>query len=88
MYDRYVEVALKTVLRSLDQRALLRGADLRDFPTFRRLVATAKEAVGWKHHGYKGFDQALWIMGQVLEHEIGYSVLATVRPIPRGLRRR
>ena len=88
MYDSYVVVALKTVLRSLDQRDLLRGADLRDFSTFRRMVAAAKQGVGWKRHGYKGFDQALWIMGKVIEHEIGASVLAAVRPIPHGLRRR
>jgi hypothetical protein len=88
MYDWYVEIALKAISRYLDQQALLRGADLRDFPTFCRLISTAKQGIGWKEQGYKGFDQALWIMGQVLEGETGAAVVAAVRPIPRGLRRR
>jgi hypothetical protein len=84
MYDRYVTVALQRLNRKLQFMATFSNDDLRNYPTFLAAVneCRAQLKLDW---GYKRFDQALWISGQIIKGEADRAVVQAAGKLPRGL---
>jgi len=85
MYDSYVEVSLDRLAGFLKLDRLMQDLDQRRFSEFKRLVDEVRKRVGWRRSGYKHFDQALWVLGQVLEGDAEPRLRKAVGPPPKGL---
>ena len=70
MFDRFTDAALRSSLLFMRVDTSVLGTDLRNFKTFCQTVDAVKTATKWAGTGYKGFDQALWIMGGDLKGKL------------------
>lgn len=65
MYDQYVVHALRPVRRCLALNRVPANA-LRITTVFRATLEETRSALGWEDRGYRALDQALWVLGQLL----------------------
>lgn len=85
MYDWYVNVALRRLNCRLTFSPRFGAEALRDYPFFKDTVDACRASLNCNRLDYKRFDQALWILGQLLEGEADGAIVRAVGKMPQRL---
>jgi hypothetical protein len=82
MFDKYVSKALQWLNLKLKIYPKLLDEYLRNYELLKTTIDLFKKILKLNWEGYKRFDQALWILGQLIVRDADKQVLQFVKKLP------